>query len=133
GPKRSRRGTTARTCELSLAPAASHTHPRLPERRPWAPPVPGSFFNSRFGVSLSPDRDVEGQLSGTDRSDLRCCWSPTLQRGSTMTNMMKSAFVGLPMLIAIGAASVIPAAAQTTTTTTEYYVVQDTKTKKCTV
>jgi hypothetical protein len=50
-----------------------------------------------------------------------------------MTNMMKSAFVGLPMLIAIGAAAVIPAAAQTTTTTTEYYVVQDTKTKKCTV
>jgi hypothetical protein len=48
-----------------------------------------------------------------------------------MNMMMKGTLVGLPMLIAIGAAAVIPAAAQTTTT--EYYVVQDTKTKKCTI
>ena len=34
------------------------------------------------------------------------------------------------MLVAISGAAIIPAAAQTTT---EYYVVQDVKTKKCTI
>jgi len=40
--------------------------------------------------------------------------------------------VSLPMFIVIGGAAIGPAAAQTTTTT-EYYVVQDVKTKKCTI
>jgi hypothetical protein len=43
---------------------------------------------------------------------------------------MKKMLVSLPLLVAFGAAAVIPAAAQTTT---EYYVVQDVKTKKCTI
>jgi hypothetical protein len=42
---------------------------------------------------------------------------------------MKNMLVALPMLLAIGGAAVVPAAAQTT----EYYVVQDVKTKKCTI
>ena len=44
---------------------------------------------------------------------------------------MRHLLVGLPMIIAIGGAAIIPAAAQTTTT--EYYLVQDVKTKKCTI
>ena len=44
---------------------------------------------------------------------------------------MKNLLVSLPMLIAISGAAIGPAAAQTTTT--EYYVVQDVKTKKCTI
>jgi hypothetical protein len=43
---------------------------------------------------------------------------------------MKNMLVSLPVLIAISGAFVVPAAAQTTT---EYYVVQDVKTKKCTI
>ena len=43
---------------------------------------------------------------------------------------MKSAVICSAMLIAISGAAIIPAAAQTTT---EYYVVQDVKTKKCTI
>jgi hypothetical protein len=43
---------------------------------------------------------------------------------------MKNLLVSLPVLIAIGGAFVVPAAAQTAT---EYYVVQDIKTKKCTI
>ena len=37
------------------------------------------------------------------------------------------------MLAAINAAFVAPVIAQTTTTTEQYYVVQDVKTKKCTI
>jgi hypothetical protein len=43
---------------------------------------------------------------------------------------MKSAIICSAMLVAISGAAIIPAAAQTTT---EYYVVQDVKTKKCTI
>ena len=43
---------------------------------------------------------------------------------------MKNMLVNLPVLIAISGAFIVPAAAQTTT---EYYVVQDVKTKKCTI
>jgi hypothetical protein len=43
---------------------------------------------------------------------------------------MKNMLVTLPMLLAIGGFAIVPAAAQTTT---EYYVVQDVKTKKCTI
>jgi len=45
---------------------------------------------------------------------------------------MKNMLVSLPVLLVIGGAATLPAAAQTTTTT-EYYVVQDVKTKKCTI
>jgi hypothetical protein len=47
-------------------------------------------------------------------------------RGSTV----KKILISVPMLFAISGAAMIPAAAQTTT---EYYVVQDVKTKKCTI
>ena len=43
---------------------------------------------------------------------------------------MKSAIICSAMLVALSGAAIIPAAAQTTT---EYYVVQDVKTKKCTI
>jgi hypothetical protein len=43
---------------------------------------------------------------------------------------MKNMLVSLSMLVAISGAAVLSAAAQTTT---EYYVVQDVKTKKCTI
>jgi hypothetical protein len=43
---------------------------------------------------------------------------------------MKNMLISLPVLIAISGAFIVPAAAQTTT---EYYVVQDVKTKKCTI
>jgi len=43
---------------------------------------------------------------------------------------MKNMLINLSMLAAIGGAAALPAAAQTTT---EYYVVQDVKTKKCTI
>ena len=43
---------------------------------------------------------------------------------------MKSAIICSAMLVAISGAAIIPAAAQTST---EYYVVQDVKTKKCTI
>ena len=43
---------------------------------------------------------------------------------------MRSAIICSAMLVAISGAAIIPAAAQTTT---EYYVVQDAKTKKCTI
>jgi hypothetical protein len=43
---------------------------------------------------------------------------------------MRSAIICSGMLVAISGAAIIPAAAQTTT---EYYVVQDVKTKKCTI
>ena len=44
---------------------------------------------------------------------------------------MKNMLVSLPVLLVIGGSAIVPAAAQTTTT--EYYVVQDVKTKKCTI
>jgi len=44
---------------------------------------------------------------------------------------MKNMLVSLPVFLAIGGAATLPAAAQTTTT--EYYVVQDVKTRKCTI
>jgi hypothetical protein len=43
---------------------------------------------------------------------------------------MKNAILCSVMLVAISGAAIIPAAAQTST---EYYVVQDVKTKKCTI
>jgi len=43
---------------------------------------------------------------------------------------MKNMLIGISMLVAISGAAVLSAAAQTTT---EYYVVQDVKTKKCTI
>jgi hypothetical protein len=43
---------------------------------------------------------------------------------------MRNAIICSAMLVAISGAAIIPAAAQTTT---EYYVVQDVKTKKCTI
>jgi len=43
---------------------------------------------------------------------------------------MKNMLINLSMLAAIGGAAALPAAAQTST---EYYVVQDVKTKKCTI
>ena len=43
---------------------------------------------------------------------------------------MRSAIICSAMLVAISGVAIIPAAAQTTT---EYYVVQDVKTKKCTI
>jgi hypothetical protein len=43
---------------------------------------------------------------------------------------MKNMLISLPVLIAISGTFIVPAAAQTTT---EYYVVQDVKTKKCTI
>jgi len=43
---------------------------------------------------------------------------------------MRSAIICSAMLVAISGAAVIPAVAQTTI---EYYVVQDVKTKKCTI
>jgi hypothetical protein len=43
---------------------------------------------------------------------------------------MKKLLLNLSMLVAISGAVVLSAAAQTTT---EYYVVQDVKTKKCTI
>jgi len=39
----------------------------------------------------------------------------------------------IALAVALVAGFVLPAAAQTTTTTTTYYVVQDAKTKKCTI
>ncbi len=43
---------------------------------------------------------------------------------------MKNAIIYSALLVAISGAAIIPAAAQTST---EYYVVQDAKTKKCTI
>jgi hypothetical protein len=43
---------------------------------------------------------------------------------------MKNMLINLSLLTVIGGAAVLPAAAQTTA---EYYVVQDVKTKKCTI
>ena len=43
---------------------------------------------------------------------------------------MKNVIIASAILVAVGGTAVIPAAAQTTT---EYYVVQDVKTKKCTI
>jgi hypothetical protein len=43
---------------------------------------------------------------------------------------MKGAIICSAVLLAVSGAAIIPAAAQTTT---EYYVVQDVKTKKCTI
>jgi hypothetical protein len=43
---------------------------------------------------------------------------------------MKNAIICSAMLLAVTGAAIMPAAAQTTT---EYYVVQDVKTKKCTI
>jgi hypothetical protein len=43
---------------------------------------------------------------------------------------MKNMLVSVAMLVAISGVAVLSAAAQTTT---EYYVVQDVKTKKCTI
>jgi hypothetical protein len=43
---------------------------------------------------------------------------------------MRGAIICSAMLVAISGVAVMPAAAQTTT---EYYVVQDVKTKKCTI
>jgi hypothetical protein len=43
---------------------------------------------------------------------------------------MRTGIICSAMLVAISGAAIIPAAAQTST---EYYVVQDVKTKKCTI
>lgn len=43
---------------------------------------------------------------------------------------MKSTIICSAILLAVSGAAIMPAAAQTTT---EYYIVQDVKTKKCTV
>jgi hypothetical protein len=43
---------------------------------------------------------------------------------------MKNILISVSMLVAISGAAVVSATAQTTT---EYYVVQDVKTKKCTI
>ena len=43
---------------------------------------------------------------------------------------MKNVIIASAILVAVGGTTVVPAAAQTTT---EYYVVQDVKTKKCTI
>ena len=43
---------------------------------------------------------------------------------------MRNSIICFALLVAISGVAVIPAAAQTTT---EYYVVQDVKTKKCTI
>jgi hypothetical protein len=43
---------------------------------------------------------------------------------------MKNAIICSAMLLAVTGTAIVPAAAQTTT---EYYIVQDVKTKKCTI
>jgi hypothetical protein len=71
---------------------------------------------------------VKRAAFGTGSVVNRCTPINQLPEENTMKNML----VSLPVLLVIGGAAIVPAAAQTTTTT-EYYVVQDVKTKKCTI
>jgi hypothetical protein len=107
----------AKRCSAPVPIAAGH----LPDGMSFdAPALPGA--KCMFARAA-----VKRAAFGTRSVVSRCTPINKLPEESIMKNML----ISLPVLLVIGGAAIVPAAAQTTTT--EYYVVQDVKTKKCTI